>query len=333
MSEIFVNAPIQNKDFDPDVNMGKITTLFVADYLREQNDSPASAHLWNNVIAAQQKGYTKEEYDAKTEAMLEAKYQSQALKYLCDRETNALIITDTDQSFCKWAGKIVSKSLENGDIKIKYTDCYVCSGCEATLNHAEGPETQCIACPDSRTLKTKRDALTIVIDDNVLRAVAKQSGNKEASALVGQIPQGLQTVNKRRISGIPLDEFGFPGDVLDPRIGLGLTALYAAYATASDSVGIVVARSSLHMNMPQFLAATLSQSNELPALRQYPIQRSPAGYLAYLLDEQIAERDFLYHAITDRLSPVLLRAKKPVSPQTAEQVIFSRKASKRMEIR
>ncbi len=325
MSEIFVNAPIQNKDFDPDISMGKITPLFVADYLRKRNAVPVAVHLWNNVIAAQQIGYTKEEYDANTEKLLHTKYNSQALKYLGQRAPCTLIITDTEQSFCSWASKVISKGLEYGDIKIENINCYICSDCDATLSHVGGPQPQCIACPDANTVLSKRDAMTISIDEKTLQAVARLGGDTEPSILYGQIPQGSQTINKRRITGVPLEEFGFPDDVLDPRIGLGLTALYAAHLTGAESVGMVIARSSLRMNMPQFLSATLNQIDDFPVLRQYPIQRSPTGYLAYLLDEKIVGEDTLYPAMIERLSPLLLHAKKPVSPQAAEQVIFCRK--------
>ncbi|HEX4662690.1 MAG TPA: hypothetical protein VH144_03675, partial [Candidatus Saccharimonadales bacterium] len=107
MSNIIVNAPVQNGEFRPDTSLGKVIPLFVANSLREHDatydEQTESYDLWNNVVAKNQAGLSAAECMSGAEKRLAEKYESQSLQWLLGKRSLTHIYTDTDQGFKTWA--------------------------------------------------------------------------------------------------------------------------------------------------------------------------------------------------------------------------------------
>src|SRR3989337_1841636 len=101
MSNIIVNAPTQNKEFSPDRKIGKVIPMFVADWLRYNDESYSQSgaiDLWNNVLAAEQEDHTPESYDARSLLRIREKYKSSLLS-TARIDNNVNILTDSEPEF------------------------------------------------------------------------------------------------------------------------------------------------------------------------------------------------------------------------------------------
>jgi hypothetical protein len=332
MSKLYVNAPVQNTEFDPEIKLGKIIPMFVAGALQtEHGPVEDRVELWNNVLGSEQAGYTPESYEQTARSRLAEKYESPVMSWLARTSGRAAVLTDSNPNFTSWAAAKVEQSLSDGDMRIESIAAFICSACDATIAAAEGPEPSCITCPDAHTAIEERSALVASITDKSVEAALAMVDTQLDPTLPNQashVPRGTVTLNKRRLTGISLETAGFPEDVLDPRIGLGLLAIYAAEKSGRDSVAMVAARTNQFHNLPQFAAAIGSQLAVLPALRMVGIAKAPIGYLEYIVEEGVLGRDAMYEAVLRKLAPKLPAIRRDMSPRTAESLIFSKKIRK-----
>lgn len=325
MSKLIVNAPIQNREFNPDERLGKVVPLFVSAHLRGEEDYLSDpVDLWNNVIAAEQKGYDASSYSGHSRELLAQKYGSSVLTHLQKLDGESEVTTDDDPGFTSWATKIIQNALDAGDIQIRDESVFACNGCEATLALASGPQPErCHCCTDSTGVAlANRPVMIAAITSSAVEAAAVATHQSVATGQTGR----SFIVNKRRVSGIGLEWAGFPDDVVDPRIGVGLLGLYAAAMRDAGSVDLVSSRAAMTHNLQQLFAATNSQTSDLPRLGMLGIAKAPAGYLTQLTSEGVLSVEKLVQVLRDRIAPQLIKMQKDMSPQCAEQIIFSRRS-------
>ncbi|HEX8182130.1 MAG TPA: hypothetical protein VF575_00845 [Candidatus Saccharimonadales bacterium] len=319
-----MNAPIQNREFNPDGQLGKVVPLFVAAHLRTQDAYMSTpVELWNNVIAQEQLGYDARKYEIRSTTMLDQKYGSSVLSLLHSQTGEAEIIADDDSDFTKWATTVVESGLDSGNIRIEEETVYVCQDCHATLALAHGPKPRnCACCYGSGGINELNTvAMTATITPEALVSTAHATKQSIQLDLSGR----KFIINKRRVTGVGLEWAGFADDVLDPRIGVGLLGLYAAIRNNADAVDFVSSRSAISHNLPQFFAAIASQCDTLPALEMVGIAKAPANYLSMLVNNHTLSADQMVSGLKDRLAPQLLKMRKDMTPQCAEQLLFSRR--------
>jgi hypothetical protein len=333
MLNLYVNPPTENKDFDPDISLGKIVPIYVAQSL-QQNEIPVRVDLWNNILATEMYGYSREEYREETKRRLDFKYSSHALRWLGKVTTKPQLLTDTTPEFIKWAQAKVDTSFEKGDTALVEAQVYTCENCSASIclapwRYGEFSDLpSCSTCPGSANSIQTRLSLTTHINDDTIDQVNSFFGGNKAAALSNKnLLYGEVLISKQRVDGVGLEALGLPGEVLDPRVSLGLLALFAAEKNAMDQVNIVVARTSQTKNLPQFAAVMKSQLQDMPQLKMTGIPKVPVEYLRFLVMEGILKPEQMFSALYYKLAPALPKMVKEVTPQTAERIIFSRSSS------
>lgn len=328
MSNITVNAPVQNTNFCPDEQFGKVIPLFASQLLQGIDPSghiDPHVELWNNVLASEQAGYDSLSYAQLTKDRLQEKYDSMLLQRLHGRDSRTAVLTDTDPDFLSWAAREITVAVDNDDMRIRKIGIYMCGLCEAALAVSEGPKPQnCSTCPeDTAIVDTEREILTAQFSQTSRQSVDKATGTVSNTDNSGKI----FIVNKRRVNGISLEGLGFPLDAVDPRIGLGLLATYAAAQSGADTVRVVASRKTVRQNLEHYFAATLSQQPDLPQIQMVGIAKAPADYLRYIRDEGLVDTAQLAEHLKRRIVPRLISMRRDMTPQYAEQLIFSKRNS------
>ena len=315
MSEIYLNAPIQNSPFDPDERVGKVVPILVADWLRHENDpSFPAVDLWNSAGAA---------YETPDAARLglEQKYASNILASLTNKPRR--VESDIDNGFGVWAGDIVTSLLEKGIVQADMKKVYICGACGNAIALFDCTQPAiCGACSSSTIKVARKKVLTSSINEVALkRASLATNGSFDARSY----PAHDTILNKQRMMGVELGQFGLESEVLDPKVAVGMLALYVAQRHESDKVGLVASRSSAAHNLPQLFGFLGDMADDLPQLSMKQIAKAPVGYVQYLLEEGIITDEIYNNALRTLLPPHLLRMKRDMTPNTAEQIIFAKK--------
>lgn len=331
MNRLFVNAPIQNKECDPDRQFGSFITIFTADWLASQtmeNGASRRVDLWNCNLANETKeGVSPSEFRETMKGRLAIKYSG----HILEPHKNAELMTDIDESFCEWGKKKVAEALETGQLRSENRSVHVCYGCGATIALSEAPLSNgCAVCARSGLL-TKvgvetRPSLVMAISSSQQRTALQLAGIKQGGIEEG-LPSREYIVNKKRTTGVPLDEFGLHNDVLDPKVAIGLLAMYAAKAHDADEVVMTVGRSSAHNNLGHlvgFLGDNYQATN--PRLIVKPIVRAPVDHINHLCDSGLVTRSKANSFVRTALPPLLLMRRKNMTPTELEDAIFSKKS-------
>lgn len=316
----YVNAPIQNKCFDPSVNYGGVIPILVSRHLNIASRAPR-IDLWNNVLAAEEHGYTKMDYTARQNALLAKKYKSGPLSIL---EKPSEILTDTSKKFTEWGVALTGRLVDLGVLKIENIDVLACDTCDISISTADAPNDNCCrSCGSNGTHVEQRKSMISTFSENVKSTTEDICGHPTG------LPEGACfLVNKRRLLGIPLDDFGLPGDVVDPKVGLGLLSIFAASNMDMPGVDVVMGRSSSSSNIPQLTSYLGDLYHELPKIKTTPIARVPTGYLAHLVKQEEVSIGDVFFFVTETAPPHLVSMKKNnMSPETAERIMFGRKTS------
>jgi len=323
MTALLTNAPIQNRDFNPDISSGSVLPIVVADYqIAQAEDGQPRVDLWNNVLAVEQQGHDTASFQDRSEQRLGRKYQSRLLASLPEPDK---IFADDKSEFKAWGQAVVRRVLDNGTLSVEKREVHTCDICDGTIAHAEVElRNGCVSCASSETHIEEKSVLLAKLGSAAWGVAAVITGDASLRKLGADEMEII--INKKRLSGVCLDEFGFEDDVIDPKIGIGLLALYAAEYYGFSAVSIVVGRSSSRKNVPQ-LAAFLGQSiTQFPSLRTSEIARAPLGYLSYLRDDGVIDEERYIDIICRVLPPYLLKMKKDMCPATLDRIIFSNRS-------
>ncbi len=318
MSELFVNAPTQNRDFIPKPLEGRTFPIIVAQWLA-RTESESSADLWNNVIASEERDTSAADYRLMMDRRLEEKYRAPSI--LADSECPT-VITDTDPKFCSWTQDLVGQLLERGGIRLEDKDVHVCVGCDTTIAFAEASlENACARCGSNDFCVKQQPALVASMTHQSEKRACEISGTPPRSICGPEV-----LVNKQRHLGISLEGIGLPGQVIDPKIGIGLLALYAATSISADTVTVVAGASSAHKNIPQITAFLGRNIDDLPRLQVKPLPRIPIKYMQHLVDTGVLNEQQIADVYMSTLPEVAIGMKRDISPQTLDRIIFSRKS-------
>lgn len=313
MRTIYLNAPIQNGNFSPDVSPGKIVPLLVAEWSRRHSGEDSDrVDLWNNIVAANTEGL------AEASRRLEAKYTSKLFTQLGEFGVRR-IISDNNAEFIEWGTGLVDELIADGTLDIQERDVIACRRCDSVIALSDLETARlCVQCATDSMRSVKRQVLISHVDE---AAIGK--ANHATDGLVSTLyPHHESVVSKRRSGGIPLDKIGFPDQYVDPKVSVGLLALYAAEQLNGDRVELVASRTTCAHNLPQLYAFLGDHSDDLPDLKMKPIAKAPTGYVTYLRDEGIVPELDYYDILANVLPPYLLSMKQDMTPKTAERIIF-----------
>lgn len=317
MPELFVNAPIQNKSFNPDTEVGRILTIYTARALNGPGVS--AAHLWNNVLASEQGTLTRDEYLNRSQERLEAKYKSMLLGRLaCESDT----LTDTNEGFVAWAQNLTADAIERGSVKELAEDAHVCNGCGATISLASAPaQNICSVCGTSGVHIEQRTMLLSRFDDDARIHMLDSPAISASEAI--RLTDRTFIISKPRIAGIDLDAFGQEGQVIDPKIAIGLLAIYAAELNGYDSVRVVAGRSSAFNNAAHLFSYLGDTTDAHPRFDISPIARAPIEHLHYLQSQAIVTPEKYQQIIEKVLPESLPYMSADMTPETLERLVFS----------
>lgn len=325
MSNIIVNAPIQNRDFHPDHSVGKLIPIFVADWLRQKQAVPYEypvVDLWNNVLASEGSGISPDAYVDLASQRLEEKYTSELLSVVRRSHDRLQVQTDTDSDFTEWSKGMVIQSLENGTIQEMDKIVIVCNSCDATIADAGSPcDKGCVGCGVNDTRTETRSVLITTVDRDTEIQVDQATGTTHVEA-----EPRTTLLNRKRQAGISLEHVGFAGEMLDPRVGLGLLAVHTALTQNAEAVNIIASRQTLRQNLSYYYASMGQTALELPAIHMIGIAKAPVLHIAHLRDEGVLGSDGYEELLTETLPPHLLTMRRDMSPQTLERIIYSRKS-------
>lgn len=317
MSELFVNAPTQNRDFIPRPLEGRSFPIVVAHWLAETR-AASSADLWNNVIAAEERNICRAAYSQQMDERLKDKYTDPSILAGNDDTT---VIADTDPEFCEWTQNLVVQLLDDGRIRLEDKEVHVCVTCDTAIALAEAPiQNACARCGSDVFCVKEQSALVASMTDQSEKRAAEISGTP-LRTLCG--PEVL--VSKQRHLGVSLEHIGLPGQVIDPKIGIGLLALYAASSSSSQTVTVVAGASSAHKNIPQITAFLGRNMDDLPELKVKPVPRIPTKYMQHLVDTGVMSEKQMSDVYMTILPEVAIGMKRDISPETLDRYIFSRK--------
>lgn len=247
---IYVNAAIQNQEYSLDEKPYKATGILTARTLNQLNGTDTIVHTWNEV------GLFSETSRLSMEQRLALKYETAFMRdHLAHRQDDVHVLTDTDAGFSDWAQEVVKETLAAGTTYISEEEFTRCISCNMTIAEVAVSVQQCSKCRQSSGLVVSREEalFTDVPEDRrsllpYHRLYNKVNVNQELREL-NQIPHRLLLSRDRQV-GVELGEIGLEGKRLDPRLGIGLLALYVAHSFNYDEAGLVQSLSTVNRTVP-----------------------------------------------------------------------------------
>ncbi len=248
---IFSNAAIQNRSYDLDTSPGKMVGIMVAQFLNRVFDNPEVVHVWNNV------GMFDEVERNDPCVRLENKYKSSVMQRHLDYwgiDGQLEILTDEDDNFSDWTLAFLQRCLDKGDIYIQGANFHVCDHCDLVIAESVVDVERCGRCEGTALYDAFEPALFVDMpeDRSTLlpqRSVFNAINIRQEQAALSQIPPRL-LLSRARTRGIELKDFGLADKKLDPRLGIGLLALYIAEINDYAKGCLVQSTSTLMRTVP-----------------------------------------------------------------------------------
>ncbi|MCA9330132.1 hypothetical protein KDA11_05765 [Candidatus Saccharibacteria bacterium] len=183
------------------------------------------------------------------------------------------VLADDDPVFASWTVELFEKLLEKGTVRIENADFWACTSCGYIIGEAGANITSCTSCRGDDICQTRQPGLFIDLPDdrsNLLSGdmIFNPMNLRDEQDSLMQIPSRLLLSRDRHI-GVPLDTLGLEGKKLEPKMGLGLLALYAAETHDYERVGMVQTTSTLIRTAP-FIGSLTLQTPEVPRLMFVP---------------------------------------------------------------
>lgn len=305
---LFTNAAVQNRAFELDERPGKIAGIMAAQLLNRIVGNSDVVHCWNNV------GMFDHDEAQEPNERLEDKYRSATMqrhRAYWGVGDNLEILTDDGQEFGDWATNVLAACLDGGDVYTETTDFHCCTDCDLVIAETAVDIDACGRCGnESLDLKTEKALFVDTpVDRQALLPVTSMYNAinvRQEQASMLQVPPRL-LLSRTRSRGIGLDNLGLEGKVMDPRLGIGLLALYAADARGYQRGCLVQSTSTLVRTAP-YVNAVITDPDRLQVPRLFF-----AGHTK--VDQSLLVAD----AVTSRDLQVLLplaslRRKKDVTP-------------------
>lgn len=320
MSEMYSNAAVQSANFVPEKTPGKAIPIFVAHWLNDiSGASTPMVDLWSNCSA---------EFDSITHAQqaVSEKYNSNILKGM--RSANSYqthVISDTDYGFQIWAQDLTERLMSEGTLQIESTEVFACNNCGNAISIADSAVAPrfCGFCKNTEIVRVHKQALVSEVNKDAIDKTERAAAGAFDRA---SYPEHRMVLNKKRRLGIDLESVGFPGEVLDPKVAIGLLAIYAAIRFDQQGIKLVAARSSAAHNIPQLFSFLGSAYDDMPDIVMQPIVKAPTDYLKYLVSDGVISHDRYIDILRYEMPKHLLNMRHDMTPETAERIIFGRKS-------
>lgn len=257
---LFTNAAIENRKFTFDNKPQRAFSFLVAEALnRIYSPSAPRTHLWNEVG----------DFADRSNEPIDNKYAGDfANKYLTAHGDPELI-SDNDKVFSGWAQGALEKMLEAGSVYEAEADFWACDDCDLAIAESVVNIAKCPRCHSDESLIIRRelamfcdtpdDKRILLCRDRIFNQI---NINHEIGRLE-QLPPRL-LLSRDRNSGISLDGFGLKDKVLDPRLGIGMLAIYAAQRADFEQVGIVQNINTVNRTAP-YLGSALPNTKKIDA--------------------------------------------------------------------
>ncbi|MCX6727223.1 MAG: hypothetical protein NTX11_00195 [Candidatus Saccharibacteria bacterium] len=252
---VFVNAAIQNRDFSIDEKPEKVVGILAAQALNHLQGNDVDVHCWNNV------GLFDSQQSESADYRLAIKYNSDFAKHIVGPGNKETVVLSDDQNvFTEWAIPTINSMISSGSVYIEEADFHHCFSCDTTIAELAVDIDDCKSCNSSSQIKTTTELgmFTNTPDDRGLllpeNLVINQINIRQERSSLMQIPPRL-LLSRTRSIGVPLESFGLENHKLDPRLGIGLLAIFAASNLGYGSVGIVQSISTLNRVAPYLRSA------------------------------------------------------------------------------
>ncbi len=257
-SILFTNAAVQNQEFSLDEKPYKAVGVLAAQALNilYSPDAP-EIYNWNNVGSFHKTNMTT------PSERLHQKYESTFFQqYIQPKNKEYASLTDDDPMFSEWAKCTIEKALRKGYIYQTEEYFTVCSRCSITIAESAAGISTCSECRQNDSLSTKKElALFTNKREGELilpyEKIFNQINIRHEISTLNQLPHRF-LLSRTRTNGVALDEFGLHDKKLDPRLGIGLLALYTAQSHNYDTSCIVQSISTLNRVAP-YLSSTIHE--------------------------------------------------------------------------
>jgi len=262
---LFVNVGIQNGEYSLDEKPYKMTGILAAQVLNHLQGNPEVVHTWNTV------GNFNDQALTSPEERLEQKYSSVFMReHLTRWDTSNTpdILRDDDPAFAHFSLECLELALsKNNRLYITDEEFTRCQECQQTIAEKNVTVDSCPGCHSTSTLTTTVEAALFVDlpEDRLSLLPYERQYNKvnlkhELSTL-RNVPHRL-LLSRDRSSGAALDILGLPGKKLDPRLGIGLLAIYAASLYGYQEAGLTQSTSTLIRTVP-YLSSVVNDADSL----------------------------------------------------------------------
>ncbi|MBP7767233.1 hypothetical protein KA068_01800 [Candidatus Saccharibacteria bacterium] len=253
MSDVFfTNGAIQNRGFELDESPGKITGIMLAQVLNRLNGNAEAVHLWNNV------GAFHNDEPQNPQLRLEQKYLSRIMtshmEYWDLAPEYLQIISDDDERFAEWTIKQLEELIEAGNITIEQAEFDSCPDCDMVVAESVVEAQCCSQCKSEDLRRIVEGALFVTMPENRMQLlddslIYNSMNLRNERDSLKQIPPRLLLSRDREI-GVRLDDLGLSDKKLDPRLGIGMLALYAAEVNDFETVAMTQTTSTLIRTVP-----------------------------------------------------------------------------------
>lgn len=250
---LFTNGAIQNRDFSLDEKPYKAVGIISARVLNHLVGSEDIIHNWNNVgmFADTDEFSTKEERTRK-------KYIGSFMQAHLERwgdQDRVTVASDDDAYFSYWTQDIVAQAISSGNIYQENAEFVACRKCGTVIAVSVTKVTVCSRCGATDALYTKEETgLFADLPSNSeslfrYEQLFNKNNIKQELDAFKQLPARL-LLSRHRDNGISLESIDMPDKVLDPRLGIGLLAVFHASRLGYAKAGIVQSYSTLIRTAP-----------------------------------------------------------------------------------
>lgn len=323
---LFTNGAVQNRDFSLDEKPEKAVGIISARILNHLVGNKDVIHTWNDVgvfADVDDTSTAKERMDKKYTSTFMKKHVMRWSEY-SDSDTLSAV-SDTDVDFAVWTKKLLAELLASGNIYTDIDEFIYCSTCGNAIATSLVNVKTCLRCSSSVGLAVKEERglfVTIPDDRSTLLGYDQlfNKGNiKQELSSFKQLPPRL-LLSRDRDNGIDLDSIELPGKVLDPRLGIGLLAVYLAQKEGYAAAGMVQSYSTMIRTVP-YLNSVITDHNRFGLPEQkYAFHSKIDPELLFL--DGISPELFCLHALRQKVD---IGVDKKVQISKEQGLILNRK--------
>lgn len=243
---LFLNGPVQNGDFTFHDAPGKAVGIRLASALNEIQGHTAAPHLWNTVTLSGDIRHRSQRRVSSPLSRVAFEHTRLMGKYGAVPPPSS-VITDADPEVGTLALTMIEEQLTDGTLRIGDATLQECSACGHTVGLGA---KRCTSCASGRLrTRTSRNLIKENVPEGSLLPpellhMSNRRRPRHLEAICRDVPRRL-LLSRPRTHGIRLDDIGLRGLVLDPRVGIHVTVLFAARREGSETALMTVTPNAL----------------------------------------------------------------------------------------